>query len=239
MRNLIILILVVTNIYQLFSQENVLEVKQKLEYAKINDPDGFTNIREGEGTDSKIIDKLYKDEFFLYNASEKGNWVKIHKMWNVEGFVHKSRIQPLNELSDELQKTLITGIFNKEIELHKKHMNYELKSNEYQNFHEEKFNPILDLLSYFLCKNQDDELINKFLDYIIETPGSADEHPAWIIGKIYICKPNWIIEKTKNKNSSHLNEILEFGFLNVTYQKEKEIENFEYLKQLINDLKKK
>ncbi len=64
----------------------------------INDPDGYTNIRSNEGTDSKVVGELKEGDSFLYYADEKSSWWKVtttpHFGKPIEGYVHKSRIQP-------------------------------------------------------------------------------------------------------------------------------------------------
>jgi hypothetical protein len=34
----------------------------------IDDPDGYTNIREGKGTNTKIIGRIYEDEVFHHEG---------------------------------------------------------------------------------------------------------------------------------------------------------------------------
>lgn len=59
----------------------------------INDPDGYTNVREEKNSKSKILFKINEGEEFKV-LSKKGDW------WEIEfnektGFVHKSRIIPV------------------------------------------------------------------------------------------------------------------------------------------------
>ncbi|MBD0405488.1 SH3 domain-containing protein [Flammeovirga sp. EKP202] len=69
------------------------------EVGNINDPDGYTNIRESQKSSSRILAKLVSGERFLYYPTLKSNWWKVIKKVNmdktIEGFVHKSRIQPI------------------------------------------------------------------------------------------------------------------------------------------------
>jgi hypothetical protein len=72
--------------------ETVVEVAEDINYkATINDPDGYTNIREGKGTNYPIVDKLYKDEEFTVEKSDE-NWWYVVKNNGKKGYVHKSRI---------------------------------------------------------------------------------------------------------------------------------------------------
>lgn len=58
----------------------------------INDPDGYTNVREGKSSSSKIVDKVYKGEKFeIYDTS--GNWWSIYTYKNSKnGYIHKSKV---------------------------------------------------------------------------------------------------------------------------------------------------
>ncbi len=64
----------------------------------INDPDGYTNIRNGQGSNFEIIGKIEESYQFKYYPNEQSNWWAIKTIpsygTQIEGFVHKSRIQP-------------------------------------------------------------------------------------------------------------------------------------------------
>lgn len=77
---------------KIFAQEN-------LKIGKINDPDGYTNIRKEADKKSQIIGKILKDEYFFYEEHNP-NWYNITKQNRIKGFVHKSRVQRVKE--DEL-----------------------------------------------------------------------------------------------------------------------------------------
>ncbi|WKV11823.1 SH3 domain-containing protein [Marivirga harenae] len=69
------------------------------EVGYINDPDGYTNIREGQSSDTEIIARFVTGERFLYYPAANSSWWKVVKKISrnktVEGYVHKSRIQPI------------------------------------------------------------------------------------------------------------------------------------------------
>jgi hypothetical protein len=69
------------------------------EVGNINDPDGYTNIREGQSSNTTILAKLVTDERFLYYPTSNSSWWKVIKTVDkdeaIEGYVHKSRIQPV------------------------------------------------------------------------------------------------------------------------------------------------
>jgi hypothetical protein len=84
--------------------------------AIIQDKDGYTNVREKPNGQSPIIHKLYNNEAFWYDYEEGQNtdeWIPVYIPKNafsfsstqpdyIEGFIHKSRLQPLDKLQPYL-----------------------------------------------------------------------------------------------------------------------------------------
>ncbi|GAA3652972.1 SH3 domain-containing protein [Flavivirga jejuensis] len=64
---------------------------------QINDPDGYTNVREKPTTNSRILFKILADEYFYYEDSGSNDWCKVTNMDGKSGFMHKSRISSVNE----------------------------------------------------------------------------------------------------------------------------------------------
>lgn len=60
--------------------------------AIINDPDGYTNIRSGQGVNYKIIGRISKDEVF-YTIPQQGDWWPVRTTSNQYGYVHRSKIE--------------------------------------------------------------------------------------------------------------------------------------------------
>ena len=77
------------------SRINIIENLTKYN-AKINDIDGFTNIRADKGINFQILDKLYEGELFIAEKNEFSNWWLIRKSNGIVGFVHNSRIQVIS-----------------------------------------------------------------------------------------------------------------------------------------------
>jgi len=63
--------------------------------ATVDDPDGYTYIRSGPGTQYRVIGKVHKGEVFRV-VSTKGNWWQIRTEDGKSGYIHKSRIRRLN-----------------------------------------------------------------------------------------------------------------------------------------------
>lgn len=96
----------------------------------IDDPDGFVNVREKPSIDSKVVEKIKKDELFFYTPIWGTNWCKvevIHFKKHLEnndeneddsknealdyethfaGYIHKSRIMPFEKCSRKIQRRI-------------------------------------------------------------------------------------------------------------------------------------
>ena len=98
-------------------------------FAVINDPDGYTNVRSGPGSQHEVIGKVLEGEVFLVDASgseSENTWKQITLVLSgdlkqLSGYMHQSRIQMLSDL------TLI-----KDIEVQIKPFNENLYRFEYQ-----------------------------------------------------------------------------------------------------------
>lgn len=70
----------------------------KAQVAIIQDKDGFCNVREDAGTDSKILDKL-SNGHMVFCFTTKGNWTLIdynNGKAKRHGYVHTDRLNPIN-----------------------------------------------------------------------------------------------------------------------------------------------
>lgn len=209
----------------------------ELEIGIINDPDGFTYIRNGQELKASVIDTLHDGEFFQFVPNDSTDWLEVYKMWNVKGFVHKSRIKNIKNLQKPKQKALIDSVFSKELKLH---IDYFSESKKRQakasKFHEEKFSPVLNLFIYYMNRSYDEMLMSEFFNILIVESGSADELPSWTLGYIYMSNPKEVIDLVRKYDKELINSHLEFGFVNVTYGRKDEIENFEYLEKQIEEI---
>jgi len=71
------------------------QLYEEFDVAINNDKDGFTLIRKAHNNNSEIADTLFTGEFFQYIKTDSSDWYQVYKMWNISGYVHKSRIQSL------------------------------------------------------------------------------------------------------------------------------------------------
>ena len=65
--------------------------------AVINDSDGYTNIRSTKDPNSDIVGKIKKGERFKYQT-DNGQWWSVEDKNGIKGFMHRSRIKPLDAI---------------------------------------------------------------------------------------------------------------------------------------------
>lgn len=185
--------------------------------AIIVDKDGFTNVRESKSINSAIVGQIKKGEFFTFKTTTD-DWFEIYKTFsedgtieNLNGFVHKSRVQPINTLPDKDKRELIKQTFEKELDFIKTENWVERKKH-----HEPKFDVILNVAADYITKTKDKELLRTFIETVKLDTGSADEMPSWTLGSIFIKQPDWTIEQMRNVGlTQDLIDRLDFGFENI------------------------
>ena len=214
------------------------QIYDNYKVAVINDIDGYTFIRSGQGTNTPIIDTLFEAEFFQFLSTDTNDWYKVFKMWNVNGFVHKSRIKDIKTFNRTEQQKLITSIFNKEKEVYQKRISNTDYNKELALYHDEKFDAILDLFIFYMNKEFDEKLMRDYFDILIIEKASADELPSLALGEIFIKHPNEVIKLVKEYNNEIITGHLDFGYLSAKFYHKNDID-FKLLDKKINELKNK
>lgn len=74
-------------------ESGVLPSKQV--QAVIADTDGYTNVREGQGDQFKVIDRVEENEVF-YTIPQLGDWWPVETESGELGYIHRSRIKTQN-----------------------------------------------------------------------------------------------------------------------------------------------
>jgi hypothetical protein len=115
MKNLLALMVCLIISTSLFSQSLDDFAVEGEFLALINDPDGYTNVREAPSTQGKIIAKIYKGELFqVYQEAEEGpGWYEISfekEGKNQLGFIHKSRVCFVESLPQLKLKGVTTNL---------------------------------------------------------------------------------------------------------------------------------
>ncbi|MCL1932559.1 MAG: SH3 domain-containing protein [Candidatus Azobacteroides sp.] len=72
----------------------------KSKLGKINDPDGYVNIRKGMNAQSEILGKIQKTDVFNFWEIPGSNWCVVKTQNGILGFVYKDRIEVKTETGD-------------------------------------------------------------------------------------------------------------------------------------------
>jgi len=109
----------------------------------------------------------------------------------------------------------------------------EEKREQLESFVENKLNPILAKVSELICCNKDKELLNYYMSVINKTENVSNEQQYNLIGEIFICQPDLLLENIKKESDvGFWIKSLEFGFYNVA----SEIINIKRFNELVAKL---
>jgi hypothetical protein len=212
-----------------------LSVSAQNKLAIIVDKDGFSNLRESPDIESSIIDTIRQNEF-VYCDSLINDWYKI---WNsrrqITGYVHKSRVKVIENLTAIEQQKIILKTLNEYNKfINERNVwykdNYDIKTNTYKDssgiiknhyysdagfdITDMKYDPILQYIEIYYCKTHDIVVLNRLFSILYEDQGSANEQPAWSLGKCFICSPSQIVnelDKMDYKKASVIKGHFYFG----------------------------
>ena len=229
--------------------------------AIINDAEGFTNVRSGQGKDFSVVATIDKDEFFYCDLTTNQEWVKIiaYKDWKdgreVEGYIHKSRIQLVEKLNYQKQNELLTQILEKQKELANKFrkawkskdsLAYRRTVRELELNNDLKYEPILEIFPKYFCSTSDTTVLQLMFATMWADKGSASEIPSTVVGDCFVCKPDMVIRQTlliKNKEQKKLIlDQIEWGIMfrfDVDENGKSNNKEFIKLKSLLNKARKK
>ncbi|MET4084228.1 hypothetical protein ABIB40_004202 [Pedobacter sp. UYP30] len=200
--------------------------------AIINDPDGFTNVRSGQGNEFPVIEKINKGDFFYCDLSANNEWIKIVAMkWKdgiqVEGYIHRSRIQLVEKLDNLKQKELIKQILTEQRVLAENFQNslktkndlkHKTTVKELELYSDIKYSPILEILLKYFCSTNDTDIIQFLFNTMWADKGSANEIPSLSIGSCFTCKPEIVIQELRKLKSKEEKKLIfdniEFGLQN-------------------------
>lgn len=148
--------------------------------------------------------------------------------------------------SDSRQE--IIDVFHKEIEIHTdldtgRYINSgKLRSEmqvELESYHEDVFIPKLYQAEGLFCKNKDKVLLDEFFKVLINSTGSADERPDYVLSDMFKCQTDLFLtafSEMQKSDQAIIYKDLEFGFLQQPWQV-KQGKNFSSLLQKLQALK--
>lgn len=207
-------------------------LRAEMKVARINDKDGFTNIREGQGAEFKIVGTLTAEDFFYCEQSNSDWWkasaIKLNdRGQQIEGYIFKDKVQFLSTLPDTTKRKLIQTVFETHKQLATNFQNawkskdslaYRTTRSALENYSDSKYDPILDIFPNYFCKTLDSITLNLFFAAIWTDNGSANEMPSFAIGDCFVCHADVVLRQLKSvKDNEQLKLIvhdIEWGLRN-------------------------
>ena len=81
--------------------------------AVINDPDGFTYVRERPSTKSKVKTKIRRNHIFLYTPIWGSDWYRAYSDGSLFiGYIYRKRILPFDECPVDIKKRMRKIMFD-------------------------------------------------------------------------------------------------------------------------------
>ena len=82
--------------------------------AVINDPDGFTYVRERPSTKSKVKTKIRRNQIFLYTPIWRSDWCRAYSDDGslFIGYIYRKRILPFDECPVDIKKRMRKIMFD-------------------------------------------------------------------------------------------------------------------------------
>ena len=101
-------------IYDSKGQHLIYEDEKMVLPAVINDPDGFTYVREKPSIKSRITSKLLTNEVFLYTPIFGSDWYRVYSEEDgvYIGYIYKKRVLPYDECSNYNKKKMSRLFFD-------------------------------------------------------------------------------------------------------------------------------
>lgn len=94
---------------------NLLSKEDYMKFpAVINDPDGFTYVRERPSTKSKVKTKIRRNQIFLYTPIWGSGWCRAYSDDGslFIGYIYRKRILPFDKCPVDIKKKMIIFMFD-------------------------------------------------------------------------------------------------------------------------------
>ncbi len=182
----------------------------------ITDPDNYSIIRASPNINSDSINYIKKDEIFAFIPDKSSKWFAVYKFWNIYGFIHKSRVVCISNLTDNKIKFLSYKIINEQLRISKEYKGICYNDKErydsicfvLNNYHDSYYRPFLKYAVDYMIKSEDSDLIKLLVNVIYYLTGSADEEQSFEFARLVVNKPHILVKYIKEYKSSSLNEYI-------------------------------
>ncbi len=163
-------------------------------------------------------------------------WKKTKNLMNssyhneqLKGFVHKSRIQIIEQLPLSEQKKIISDnliAYKKYCQWESDYFytKYDTANNRWKNpsdslklieltstdfnITDKKFNPILSIFPKYICQTKDTATLQLLFSVLWEDRGSANEMPSSSLGESYVCSSDFFLNQISSLKSIALKDLI-------------------------------
>lgn len=188
--------------------------QQKWEYACIQDPDGYTYIRNSPSATTGIEDKV--EPYLIFEcAPGPDNWWKVKVPaidTELEGYIHKSRIRLMKNLPDTTVRRMILQTLQEGLRLQQIRQNLTAKrdrkdgkftpkdnndlllaSEDVQGFIFARYITLQSFLPEYICRTKDSLVMRA---YFWPTPSKAlhFENNSPALSRCFLCHPEWVMQ---------------------------------------------
>ncbi|WP_109699285.1 SH3 domain-containing protein [Chitinophaga deserti] len=211
---------------------------QTHQWAVIEDADHFTNIRQAPSANAPVVDSIGENQFFVVEK-KRGDWWKVLNQSitpDGSGYIHKSRVRLINQLPDTAAQRLLRKVFggyqrlvSLRNDINERRENTPDKftaednalllktSQSISDTYDNSYEPALRFLPKYLCRTNDDRILQDLFRIMVADTGSASETPGDALGECYICQPEWFLKQLRTLPSEERNIIFkqtQFGLEN-------------------------
>lgn len=185
------------------------------EVGLINDPDGYTNVREDASLKSKIVGKIYKDQVFQYFPSEDAKWYCVAVDGN-GGYIHSSKVVSIAILPSEKIREIIFAAYKKMNDWLKGKI--KLSEAEGVKFNDDVYDVALAMARDYVAENKDEELLSLFFEnYLLDSEGFS-ESPSISIGESLLIAPEFVCNQALKTGNKEVYNLLKLGLERVGYE---------------------
>ncbi len=222
--------------------------------ARCNTTKGLTTIYLGQGKNFPIVAALKNDDLFYCTASDS-EWLKIVALkWQndrqIEGYIHKNKVQFIEFLAPKTKKKLLSDVLVKQKILAdnfqkawrtKDSVLYKTTIQELEAHSEFKYTPILEILPQYFCTTKDIGTLQLFFSTLWADKGAANEAPSFAVANCFMCQTDIVLRQLRviktNEQRNALYDYIGYGLRNhYSIDKNGKSENAEYdmLKKILD-----
>jgi hypothetical protein len=229
-------------------QTIALPLRAQWKLARIKGPNTIVEVRQGKGTKFHSVDTIKTNELFYCKASNS-DWWKVSTFPDDSGYVHKSRIQLIESLTNVSMRALLLSVFRQHKDLAERFKEalrtndsiaYQNTRRKFEEHHEMRYAPLLEFFTIYFCETGDTLLLRKLLLTMWADHGTADESPSFAVGDAFVCKPKTfadVLRVLPTEQKAFILDSIDWGLLNRYDINERKNNDYMQLKKQLDKLR--